>query len=147
MAAQGPPGAAMAMAVPQPEPGRCAHFVLRKRRFCRMIPAPGRRFCGEHGHEEVQGPLSGREGGRARGGPALVARLGQAALVLPLSLGMPGAGSSPAVALTLHLGFIRLESSQVLSSRLPFSIPVNSLILNRCFMKLMPLNSFFKTQH
>ncbi|NWR13354.1 TRM13 enzyme, partial [Emberiza fucata] len=37
-----------------PEPGRCAHFVLRKRRFCRMIPAPGRRFCGEHGHEEEQ---------------------------------------------------------------------------------------------
>uniref|UniRef100_A0A8C5UEA7 tRNA:m(4)X modification enzyme TRM13 n=1 Tax=Malurus cyaneus samueli TaxID=2593467 RepID=A0A8C5UEA7_9PASS len=35
-------------------PGRCAHFVLRKRRFCRMIPAPGRRFCGEHGHEEEQ---------------------------------------------------------------------------------------------
>ncbi|XP_062353859.1 tRNA:m(4)X modification enzyme TRM13 homolog isoform X2 [Cinclus cinclus] len=49
MAARGPPGAAMAA----PEPGRCAHFVLRKRRFCRMIPAPGRRFCGEHGHEEV----------------------------------------------------------------------------------------------
>uniref|UniRef100_A0A8C5XA50 tRNA:m(4)X modification enzyme TRM13 n=1 Tax=Malurus cyaneus samueli TaxID=2593467 RepID=A0A8C5XA50_9PASS len=37
-----------------PLPGRCAHFVLRKRRFCRMIPAPGRRFCGEHGHEEEQ---------------------------------------------------------------------------------------------
>ncbi|XP_062353858.1 tRNA:m(4)X modification enzyme TRM13 homolog isoform X1 [Cinclus cinclus] len=50
MAARGPPGAAMAA----PEPGRCAHFVLRKRRFCRMIPAPGRRFCGEHGHEEEQ---------------------------------------------------------------------------------------------
>ncbi|KAF4805268.1 tRNA:m(4)X modification enzyme TRM13 like protein [Turdus rufiventris] len=41
------------MAAPEPEPGRCAHFVLRKKRFCRMIPAPGRRFCGEHGHEEV----------------------------------------------------------------------------------------------
>ncbi|RMC08447.1 hypothetical protein DUI87_14691 [Hirundo rustica rustica] len=41
------------MAAPGPEPGRCAHFVLRKRRFCRMVPAPGRRFCGEHGHEEV----------------------------------------------------------------------------------------------
>uniref|UniRef100_A0A8C5UGP5 tRNA:m(4)X modification enzyme TRM13 n=1 Tax=Malurus cyaneus samueli TaxID=2593467 RepID=A0A8C5UGP5_9PASS len=50
MAARGPPGAAMAA----PQPGRCAHFVLRKRRFCRMIPAPGRRFCGEHGHEEEQ---------------------------------------------------------------------------------------------
>ncbi|XP_059710371.1 tRNA:m(4)X modification enzyme TRM13 homolog isoform X2 [Haemorhous mexicanus] len=52
MAARGPPGAAMA--APEPEPGRCAHFVLRKKRFCRMIPAPGRRFCGEHGHEEEQ---------------------------------------------------------------------------------------------
>lgn len=65
MAARGPPGAAMA--APEPEPGRCAHFVLRKKRFCRMIPAPGRRFCGEHGHEEVQGPLSGQEGGREGG--------------------------------------------------------------------------------
>ncbi|NXA07811.1 TRM13 enzyme, partial [Sapayoa aenigma] len=36
------------------EPGRCAHFVQRKGRFCRMIPAPGRRFCGEHGQEEEQ---------------------------------------------------------------------------------------------
>nr|XP_054494622.1 tRNA:m(4)X modification enzyme TRM13 homolog isoform X2 [Agelaius phoeniceus] len=56
MAARGPPGAAMVMAAPepQPQPGRCAHFVLRKKRFCRMIPAPGRRFCGEHGHEEEQ---------------------------------------------------------------------------------------------
>ncbi|XP_038000785.1 tRNA:m(4)X modification enzyme TRM13 homolog isoform X2 [Motacilla alba alba] len=52
MAARGPPGAAAAMAAP--EPGRCAHFVLRKKRFCRMIPAPGKRFCGEHGHEEEQ---------------------------------------------------------------------------------------------
>lgn len=78
MAARGLPGAAMA--APEPEPGRCAHFVLRKRRFCRMIPAPGRRFCGEHGHEEVQGPVSGREGGRARG--------------LPRSGGMGGRGSA-----------------------------------------------------
>lgn len=61
MAARGLPGAAMA--APEPEPGRCAHFVLRKRRFCRMVPAPGRRFCGEHGLEEVRGPCSGREGG------------------------------------------------------------------------------------
>ncbi|XP_066181366.1 tRNA:m(4)X modification enzyme TRM13 homolog isoform X1 [Sylvia atricapilla] len=50
MAARGPPGAAMAA----PEPGRCAHFVQRKGRFCRMVPAAGRRFCGEHGHEEEQ---------------------------------------------------------------------------------------------
>ncbi|KAM9543985.1 tRNA:m(4)X modification enzyme TRM13 homolog [Guaruba guarouba] len=39
-----------------PEPGRCAFFVPRKRRFCRMAPAAGRRFCGEHGqHEEENG--------------------------------------------------------------------------------------------
>ncbi|NXF71859.1 TRM13 enzyme, partial [Sclerurus mexicanus] len=35
-----------------PEPGRCGYFVRRKGRFCRMVPAPGRRFCGEHGQEE-----------------------------------------------------------------------------------------------
>ncbi|XP_027596571.1 tRNA:m(4)X modification enzyme TRM13 homolog [Pipra filicauda] len=52
MEAQGPPGAAMAAAGPQP--GRCGHFVERKGRFCRMVPAPGRRFCGEHGQEEEQ---------------------------------------------------------------------------------------------
>ncbi|XP_071666474.1 tRNA:m(4)X modification enzyme TRM13 homolog isoform X3 [Patagioenas fasciata] len=42
------------MAAPQgcPVPGRCAYFVERKKRFCRMIPAPGRRFCGEHGQQE-----------------------------------------------------------------------------------------------
>ncbi|KAF7243411.1 hypothetical protein EYD10_10273 [Varanus komodoensis] len=32
-----------------PQPGRCAYFVERKRRFCKMVPARGRRFCGEHG--------------------------------------------------------------------------------------------------
>ncbi|NXC49705.1 TRM13 enzyme, partial [Penelope pileata] len=37
-----------------PVPGRCAHFVARKRRFCRMIPAPGKRFCGEHGQQEKE---------------------------------------------------------------------------------------------
>ncbi|NXW87719.1 TRM13 enzyme, partial [Alopecoenas beccarii] len=31
---------------------RRAYFVERKKRFCRMIPAPGRRFCGEHGQQE-----------------------------------------------------------------------------------------------
>ncbi|XP_021260177.1 tRNA:m(4)X modification enzyme TRM13 homolog isoform X2 [Numida meleagris] len=35
-----------------PLPGRCAFFVQRKRRFCKMVPAPGRRFCGEHGQQE-----------------------------------------------------------------------------------------------
>ncbi|XP_009466653.1 PREDICTED: tRNA:m(4)X modification enzyme TRM13 homolog [Nipponia nippon] len=49
------------MAAPQPEPGRgspvpgrCAYFVERKKRFCKMIPAPGRRFCGEHGQQEEE---------------------------------------------------------------------------------------------
>ncbi|NXU49192.1 TRM13 enzyme, partial [Turnix velox] len=35
-----------------PEPGRCAYFVERKKRFCKMIPALGRRFCGEHEQQE-----------------------------------------------------------------------------------------------
>eukprot|EP00075_Anas_platyrhynchos_P029587 XP_027318840.1 tRNA:m(4)X modification enzyme TRM13 homolog isoform X3 [Anas platyrhynchos] len=42
------------MAAPQPEPGRCAYFVARKKRFCRMVPALGRRFCGEHGQQEKE---------------------------------------------------------------------------------------------
>ncbi|NXW03986.1 TRM13 enzyme, partial [Fregetta grallaria] len=37
-----------------PVPGRCAYFVERKKRFCKMIPAPGRRFCGEHGQQEEE---------------------------------------------------------------------------------------------
>ncbi|NXK94760.1 TRM13 enzyme, partial [Formicarius rufipectus] len=37
-----------------PRAGRCGHFVPRKGRFCRMVPAPGKRFCGEHGMEEEQ---------------------------------------------------------------------------------------------
>ncbi|KFQ17321.1 tRNA:m(4)X modification enzyme TRM13, partial [Merops nubicus] len=37
-----------------PVPGRCAYFVARKNRFCKMIPAPGRRFCGEHGQQESE---------------------------------------------------------------------------------------------
>ncbi|NXX87208.1 TRM13 enzyme, partial [Urocolius indicus] len=38
-----------------PRQRRCGFFVARKRRFCRMVPAAGRRFCGEHGqHEEVK---------------------------------------------------------------------------------------------
>lgn len=47
-----------------PLPGRCAFFVQRKRRFCKMVPAPGRRFCGEHGRQEV--PRAGARGGAAR---------------------------------------------------------------------------------
>uniref|UniRef100_A0A8V5G8M2 tRNA:m(4)X modification enzyme TRM13 n=1 Tax=Melopsittacus undulatus TaxID=13146 RepID=A0A8V5G8M2_MELUD len=37
-----------------PVPGRCGYFVQRKKRFCKMIPAPGRRFCGEHGQQEEE---------------------------------------------------------------------------------------------
>ncbi|XP_049665119.1 tRNA:m(4)X modification enzyme TRM13 homolog isoform X3 [Accipiter gentilis] len=37
-----------------PVPGRCAYFVERKKRFCKMIPASGRRFCGEHGQQEEE---------------------------------------------------------------------------------------------
>ncbi|NXN11810.1 TRM13 enzyme, partial [Indicator maculatus] len=37
-----------------PLPGRCAYFVQRKNRFCKMIPAPGKRFCGEHGQQEKE---------------------------------------------------------------------------------------------
>ncbi|CAL1591802.1 unnamed protein product [Knipowitschia caucasica] len=31
-----------------PEPQRCAFFVLRKKRSCKMIVGKGKRFCGEH---------------------------------------------------------------------------------------------------
>ncbi|KAJ0065585.1 hypothetical protein NL108_013493 [Boleophthalmus pectinirostris] len=31
-----------------PVPGRCAFFVERKKRFCKMIVGRGKRFCGEH---------------------------------------------------------------------------------------------------
>ncbi|XP_048352302.1 tRNA:m(4)X modification enzyme TRM13 homolog isoform X2 [Sphaerodactylus townsendi] len=37
-----------------PQPGRCAYFVARKRRFCKMVPAQGRRFCGEHAAQEEE---------------------------------------------------------------------------------------------
>lgn len=67
-ATAGAAGAAMAAARPgpaggSPGPGRCAYFVERKKRFCKMVPAAGRRFCGEHGQQEVPG-LSGRNSRR-----------------------------------------------------------------------------------
>lgn len=31
-----------------PLPGRCGHFVQRKRRYCKMIVSEGKKFCGEH---------------------------------------------------------------------------------------------------
>ncbi|XP_077784561.1 tRNA:m(4)X modification enzyme TRM13 homolog isoform X4 [Podarcis muralis] len=46
--------AAEAAAPVSPQPGRCAYFVARKRRFCKMVPARGKRFCGEHGGREEE---------------------------------------------------------------------------------------------
>uniref|UniRef100_A0A7M4F7Q1 tRNA:m(4)X modification enzyme TRM13 n=1 Tax=Crocodylus porosus TaxID=8502 RepID=A0A7M4F7Q1_CROPO len=43
-----------ALGARNPELGRCGYFVERKKRFCRMTPAPGRRFCGEHGQYEEE---------------------------------------------------------------------------------------------
>ncbi|XP_053929088.1 tRNA:m(4)X modification enzyme TRM13 homolog isoform X2 [Cuculus canorus] len=37
-----------------PIPGRCAYFVERKKRFCKMILAAGKRFCAEHGQQEEE---------------------------------------------------------------------------------------------
>ncbi|XP_025728072.1 tRNA:m(4)X modification enzyme TRM13 homolog isoform X2 [Callorhinus ursinus] len=31
-----------------PAEGRCSYYVEKKRRFCRMVVAAGKRFCGEH---------------------------------------------------------------------------------------------------
>uniref|UniRef100_A0A3B4AGK0 tRNA:m(4)X modification enzyme TRM13 n=1 Tax=Periophthalmus magnuspinnatus TaxID=409849 RepID=A0A3B4AGK0_9GOBI len=42
-----------------PVPVRCAFFVERKKRFCKMIVGKGKRFCGEHAAME-EGPGSRR---------------------------------------------------------------------------------------
>ncbi|XP_069823657.1 tRNA:m(4)X modification enzyme TRM13 homolog [Dendropsophus ebraccatus] len=31
-----------------PLPGRCSHFVQRKKRYCKMIVSAGKKYCGEH---------------------------------------------------------------------------------------------------
>jgi hypothetical protein len=31
-----------------PAEGRCSYYVEKKKRFCRMVVAAGKRFCGEH---------------------------------------------------------------------------------------------------
>lgn len=31
-----------------PAEGRCGYYVAKKKRFCRMVVAAGKRFCGEH---------------------------------------------------------------------------------------------------
>lgn len=43
------------------ESDRCAYFVQRKKRTCRMMVKPGKRFCGEHATEEEGADLH-REG-------------------------------------------------------------------------------------
>lgn len=30
----------------------CKHYVVRKKRYCRIAPQPGQEFCGEH--QEIQ---------------------------------------------------------------------------------------------
>ena len=36
------------------EKDRCSFFVHRKKRTCRMMVKPGKRFCGEHANQEVE---------------------------------------------------------------------------------------------
>lgn len=46
--------AATSPAIGFPTDGRCSYFVEKKKRFCRMVAAAGKRFCGEHaGSAEV----------------------------------------------------------------------------------------------
>ncbi|XP_034356752.1 tRNA:m(4)X modification enzyme TRM13 homolog isoform X2 [Arvicanthis niloticus] len=40
--------AATSPAIGFPTDGRCSYFVEKKKRFCRMVVAAGKRFCGEH---------------------------------------------------------------------------------------------------
>ncbi|XP_021051967.1 tRNA:m(4)X modification enzyme TRM13 homolog [Mus pahari] len=40
--------AATSPAMGFPADGRCSYFVEKKKRFCRMVAAAGKRFCGEH---------------------------------------------------------------------------------------------------
>ncbi|XP_042191147.1 tRNA:m(4)X modification enzyme TRM13 homolog isoform X1 [Callorhinchus milii] len=49
-------GEAAADGVRAPLSGRCSYFVVKKRRYCRMVTARGHRLCGEHRTEsENQG--------------------------------------------------------------------------------------------
>ncbi|NXT86785.1 TRM13 enzyme, partial [Anhinga rufa] len=85
-------------------PGRCAYFVERKKRFCKMIPAAGRRFCGEHGQQEVPG-LAGRAAGP-------LPRLGKAGCGGRGSSAAAGYGRqcSPAATLPLSYRFVPISS-------------------------------------
>lgn len=54
-----------------PAEGRCSYFVEKKKRFCRMVAAAGKRFCGEHaGAAEVRyRPSLLRDAGSVGAGP------------------------------------------------------------------------------
>lgn len=41
----------MADGVSAPLPGRCAFYVVKKKRYCKMVVGKGKKFCGEHGNE------------------------------------------------------------------------------------------------
>lgn len=34
--------------VSAPLPGRCAFYVAKKKRYCKMVVGNGKKFCGEH---------------------------------------------------------------------------------------------------
>ncbi|KAI1891932.1 hypothetical protein AGOR_G00148800 [Albula goreensis] len=38
-----------------PLPGRCGFYVEKKRRYCKMIVASGKKFCGEHANVDQDG--------------------------------------------------------------------------------------------
>lgn len=42
--------AVMSDGVAAPLPGRCAFFVAKKKRYCKMVVGKGKKFCGEHGN-------------------------------------------------------------------------------------------------
>lgn len=55
-----------------PAEGRCGYYVEKKKRFCRMVVAAGKRFCGEHaGAAEVWYRLTLSRVGNKFPGPAL----------------------------------------------------------------------------
>ncbi|XP_063056836.1 tRNA:m(4)X modification enzyme TRM13 homolog [Engraulis encrasicolus] len=38
-----------------PLPGRCAYFVERKKRYCKMVAGSGKTYCGEHANSDAGG--------------------------------------------------------------------------------------------
>ncbi|XP_026786304.3 tRNA:m(4)X modification enzyme TRM13 homolog [Pangasianodon hypophthalmus] len=39
--------------VSAPLPGRCAFYVAKKKRYCKMVVGNGKKFCGEHGNADA----------------------------------------------------------------------------------------------